>query len=395
MLHLLRAIHDAPLWWLRPLAVWLVFGSLVTLGLRPGSADAAVAFRAATCAQNSSSTTLTLSVPSGTEVGDLLVASIGISNASINTPGGWTQVTGLRGTVHAEQELATFYRYATSPIPSDYTFTGTASPDGIAGGILAFSGVSTTAPIAGTPAQTIQSSLTTSDTLPNSSGVAPGSMRLSAVVSDDLTVSSYPGGPTKTCDEGNETGVDVATSIAREVTGSGTTATRTVTRSDNARSVLQTLVLNPGCANGVLDLTVPSSISFPTTTLNGLDQGQSTVAHLTVDDQTGSNAGWNLSATSTRFTNGTSSLPADAVTVTDATPTSMTGNCAMPTNAVNFPMTLPAAATAPTAQKVFNAAVGTGRGPIDLALGLALALPAHARVGSYTSTWTLTLAAGP
>ena len=54
-----------------------------------------------------------------------------------------------------------------------------------------------------------------------------------------------------------------------------------------------------------------------------------------------------------------------------------------------------AGATAPTAVKIYNAAAATGRGPADVTLGVQLAVPGNAYSGSYSSTWTFTIASGP
>ena len=58
-------------------------------------------------------------------------------------------------------------------------------------------------------------------------------------------------------------------------------------------------------------------------------------------------------------------------------------------------MTVPAAATAPAPVKVYDASASSGAGPVNVALTAALNLPANARIGTYNSTWTLTLASGP
>ena len=58
-------------------------------------------------------------------------------------------------------------------------------------------------------------------------------------------------------------------------------------------------------------------------------------------------------------------------------------------------MTVPAGTTAPTPVKVFDATAGTGEGPANVALTASLNVPGNARTGTYTSTWTITLASGP
>ncbi len=144
------------------------------------------------------------------------------------------------------------------------------------------------------------------------------------------------------CDERNETGVDVSTSMAYEPTGSGTTATRTVTRTDNARSVMHTFVLAPiPCSTGGLNLAEPATVSFPAVTLDGHDKTTTTTAGFTVNDQTGTTSGWNLSATSTTFTNGARTLPTNATTITGITPSAGAGRCSAPTNSITYPVVLP------------------------------------------------------
>ncbi len=151
-----------------------------------------------------------------------------------------------------------------------------------------------------------------------------------------------------------------------------------------------------GCRAGGLNLTPPSSLSFPSTALNGKNQTLTTTAPVSVDDETASGAGWNLTATSTTFTtSGAKTLPTTAATVTAVASAAGTGNCTAAANSIAYPVTIPAAATAPAAVKIFDSAAATGGGPLNLTLSLSLAVPSKAVVGSYSSTWTFTLATGP
>lgn len=151
------------------------------------------------------------------------------------------------------------------------------------------------------------------------------------------------------------------------------------------------------CTGGGLGLTVPSTLTFPATTLSGLDQSATTTLALTGDDQSGTGSGWKLTGTSTTLTTGARSLPTSATQVTAVGRSAGAGNCSLPANGVTYPVTLPAGATAPTAAKLFGAASGSysGTGAIDLAMSLAIAIPANARAGTYTSTWTFSLVTGP
>jgi len=151
-----------------------------------------------------------------------------------------------------------------------------------------------------------------------------------------------------------------------------------------------------GCnSSGGLNFTPPTSFSWPSTALTGRDQSVTTQLDLSPDDETGSGVGWNLTATSTTFTSGGHALPTTAAQITAASASAGTGNCSLPTNQISYPLTVPAATTAPTPVKVFDASAGSGAGPTNVALTAALNVPANARSGTYSSTWTLTLASGP
>ena len=174
-----------------------------------------------------------------------------------------------------------------------------------------------------------------------------------------------------------------AAALALLLPGSAAAATATATLSAGSLTFVST----------------PPNVSF-SATLNGTDQTVSTTQALDVGDATGSGAGWNITATSTTFTTGGGTphtLSTTATTVgsapSDACDTSTT--CVLATNSVSYPYTLPAAATAPTATKLFNAAVNTGMGNQTVTPTWKLAVPAGTFAGTYTSTWTLSLVSGP
>jgi len=151
----------------------------------------------------------------------------------------------------------------------------------------------------------------------------------------------------------------------------------------------------PFCSGGSLGLTVPSSATFGTVTLNGTDQNLTSSLAVIPDDERGSGVGWNITATSTTFTSAGHTLPTTATTITGASTSAATGMCASPTNSIGYPITLPAATVAPTAVKAFNAAATTGTGAVNVTLNLKLTAPANAFVGTYTSTWTISIVSGP
>jgi hypothetical protein len=146
-------------------------------------------------------------------------------------------------------------------------------------------------------------------------------------------------------------------------------------------------------------VTPPAAVNFPSVTLNGTDKTTTAQQPLDVADATGSGAGWNITATSTLFKSGSNTLSAGATTIgsapaaatCDANATCTPGG----STTVSYPYTLPAAATAPTATRVFNAPLGTGMGDQTVTPTWTLAIPANAYSGTYNSTWTLSLVSGP
>jgi hypothetical protein len=132
-------------------------------------------------------------------------------------------------------------------------------------------------------------------------------------------------------------------------------------------------------------------------TLNGKDQTPTTTQALDIGDATGSGAGWDITVTSTTFTTGAVNLSTSATTVQSAPGVAcdVGATCITATNSIAYPYTLPAAGAAPTATKVFNAAANTGMGNQTVTLTWQVAVPASTKVGTYTSTWTITLVSGP
>jgi hypothetical protein len=143
-------------------------------------------------------------------------------------------------------------------------------------------------------------------------------------------------------------------------------------------------------------VSAPPNVSF-SATLNGADQTASSAQAIDISDATGSGAGWDITATSTTFTAGAKTLATSSTTLSGAPTTACDAGaaCTLATNSVAYPYTLPAAATAPTATKVFNAAVNTGLGNETVTPTWRLAVPAATFAGTYTSTWTLSLVSGP
>ena len=132
-----------------------------------------------------------------------------------------------------------------------------------------------------------------------------------------------------------------------------------------------------------------------------LDLGDSTPTYtvpLTIQDTRGTGVGWNATITSTQFTTGggtPSTLATNASTLTGVTSICASGTCTNPTNAITYPVAVPAAPTAPAAVKFFNAAANTGMGKFTNTPTIGVFVPQSSVAGIYTSTLTISIVSGP
>ena len=146
---------------------------------------------------------------------------------------------------------------------------------------------------------------------------------------------------------------------------------------------------------GSLSLSNGATASI-SSTIDGTDQSVNYSLPLTMNDLRGSGAGWNLTMTSTTFTNGSQTLATTASSIASAaTACTVGGTCTNPTNSISYPLTIPAAASAPAAVKVFNAAANTGMGRFTITPSINVSIPGNSYAGSYTSTLTIAAVSGP
>lgn len=149
---------------------------------------------------------------------------------------------------------------------------------------------------------------------------------------------------------------------------------------------------------GNLSLESVSAVTLAPITLSGRNQTTTGSLSIGVNDATGSGAGWSVSATSTQFKNaGGRTLPTNATTATGSpSATCASGSTCTTAQWDALPaFTLPAGATAPTAVKLLSNKAGAGMGAQTVTQGFTVAVPANTYAGSYTSTWTITLATAP
>jgi WxL domain surface cell wall-binding len=169
-----------------------------------------------------------------------------------------------------------------------------------------------------------------------------------------------------------------------------------VAAAGNAASVTVNATVTAG---STLSVTGTGSPSFGLT-LTGDDQTSSYTLPVQVVDARGllSGGGWNLTITSTQFSDGAGhTFPTAASTITSLSSACHSGStCTLPSNSVgNSNLALPAGSGPPAAVKFLNAANATGLGRIDVNATVSVGVPANTIAATYTSTITVAVVAGP
>ncbi len=170
-----------------------------------------------------------------------------------------------------------------------------------------------------------------------------------------------------------------------------------------------------GITIGPLTLTSPGALGWSgiiTGSAQSVRDGTAAHQQFSLDDERGTGAGWHLTVSATTFVSGLNSLPdagtfvftgsLTSVTATTAPSTSCNPSCTGPVTTTTYPVAITTAAVSPVPATVFNAAVGSGTGPVIIGgsaapnpIGWWINVPAAARAGSYTSTITVAAVSGP
>lgn len=333
---------------------------------------------------------LTLTLPATSTAGDLLVATVSSSGTAFTAPAGWSQAV-----ASANGSRVELWYLANNPGGIN-SVTFTAGVSGVAGQLSEWSGVATSAPLDVTGSASAATG--TQLTVATSTAAGPGELAVTAFEQSGLLLlPSFTPGPGWSA-LGRSSGLILTLAHASDyqVAPPAGVVSETVTSSQSGSWAGVIATFKPPCGGGGLSLSAPASVSFGSLTLSGMDQSLSAQAVLTVTDLTTSGAGWNISGTSTTFTNVSGrGLPTGATAVTAASASPLTGSCSPPQNLVSYPVTLPAGTPAPPAAKLYAAAAGTGVGPNSVSLTFRLIVPANTYYGNYTSTWTFTIASGP
>ncbi len=167
--------------------------------------------------------------------------------------------------------------------------------------------------------------------------------------------------------------------------------------------------------SGTLNLTSPSSLIWAAT-LTGSNLSVTDVTagdqQFTLDDETGTGAGWHITVAATTLTNGSHTLAnagtfvftgsTSSVTAITAPSASCSASCTPPVNTTTYPVAITTAASSPTPATVISASAGSGMGPVVLGghsaaspAGWWVNVPANATAGSYVTTVTVAVVSGP
>jgi hypothetical protein len=362
----------------------------------PTVASAAIALAEAGTVATGGGTTITPTLPSATTSGDLLVGAIedvnsGCTTDTFSAPSGWVKAAHVcRGTTGP---IEIWYHPNIAAGTTSVAFgTGSNGANTVAQ-LSEWSGVDKSSPLdrSGTnssSSSTTSLSVATSGVLSASNEFSVDAFETAAGLTSFTPASGWtslnsdPGG-------GFDSNYDLTPASGAALTGGVTSAPGTTWGGAIA-------TFYGACGGGSLGLTAPATTTLTAITLNGTDQSATTNVAFTPADSTGSASGWNLTGTSTTFQNASSkTLPATATTITGGSVAAVAGTCRLPTNSITYPVTLPAAASAPAAVKLYDAAAATGLGSSTVTLTFKLSVPPSAFKGTYTSTWTFSLVSGP
>lgn len=170
-----------------------------------------------------------------------------------------------------------------------------------------------------------------------------------------------------------------------------------------AALALTALIVIPAVANEPVDMSISGgdrSVNVTSVVIQGADYSHDdqTVpgsVSLSIDDSTGSDAGWNVTVQSSDFADGDRIIPASQFAIVNAgAPVHQAGQ---EIDGANGPMTPSNGATGSldVARKVLNANQGYGKGSYTQDLDVELTVPGQTLAGNYGASLTVNITAGP
>jgi hypothetical protein len=158
------------------------------------------------------------------------------------------------------------------------------------------------------------------------------------------------------------------------------------------------VALAPGSASAALSASV-ANLTLAPVTFSHNQQVSTGSMTLTASAGTLDLLGWNVTIQASTFAysgpNGGTNIPASNFALTSAAaPVLVSGQAIDATGGPTVPATSPLG-TLDVARKVLQANVTFGKGTYTQALGVSMTIPAQARAGTYTTSLTTTISAGP
>jgi hypothetical protein len=138
---------------------------------------------------------------------------------------------------------------------------------------------------------------------------------------------------------------------------------------------------------GTVGITTPPENFGYTGSLTGDVLTLTSSFSVSVSDSSGTGAGWNLQAQIGTLTSGANTIPAANHSISGVAVSNVKG--VGPSNSIVTGQ-IPT-----TAGKIFNAAVNSGMGQSTMTFNTQLTVPASALAGSYSTTMTVSIVAGP
>lgn len=240
---------------------------------------------------------LSINVPAGTVVGDVMIAAIATTPSSvpITAPAGWTLIRAVTQTTTTSNRVSTYYRVATAGEPASYTWTLSTTHAGAAGGIVSYSGVDTSNPVDVSAGAATASSL--SHAAPSITPTVAGDMLVTVHAYASASSWTPPAGMTERVDMASRSANNAGVTLEMNDLPLATTAatgTKTATAASNADTggtvsiALRPLVVAPHHIriehDGSASNCAPESI-----TLKACANASCTAPHYTATDVTGIN----------------------------------------------------------------------------------------------------------
>ena len=231
-------LQTAVLFW-AVLLSWLPAHGQITFRAASSATAAGItpAFRSAASATTTGAT-LTVTRPSGVALDDVLIGSIAVtpSSAAITPPSGWTLVRRTDNAGPTSNSLAIYRRVATGAEPTSYAW-GISGANFTVGGIQAFTGVDTAAPVEVENGQSTPSS--TTHATPNITSTSANAMIVASHTFASSQSWTPPTGMTESLEvksgSNNATGLSIEASRVLQPLP-GPTGTKTATAGGTADS---------------------------------------------------------------------------------------------------------------------------------------------------------------